>query len=1061
VQASAFAAGREAEEIRALWKAAHQKVLLDEAWLAALLREPFPPPASVPVEQSRGADSGSSPTPAAPSDGALASPPGHSPPSRGPLASRDSAVSGPRVEWGDALYVPSFYGREGELATLEQWVAQERCRVVSVLGMGGIGKSALVTSAMRQVGEHFQVVLFHSLRDAPSCEALLEDCLQRLAPQPLEVGAADLQRRLSLLLEELQEQRVLLVLDNLEALLLEGEVLGHLRPGYEGYSRLLQGVAERAHQSCLLLTSREKPAALRALEVLQTLVRSLRLGGLEAAACEQLLASHALLGSPEERGRLMERYEGNPLALNIVAETIVDLFGGQIAPFLAQDTLVFGSISGLLDEQWRRLSALEQTLLFWLAILREPVTLEELQAVLATPLRGAQVLEALEALRHRSLIERGKRRGNFTLQSVVLEYATTRLITEATGEIEQGRLARLRDVYPQRAEVEGRLRTLLDQVRAWNEDAQGYGPANLVTLLRVLRGNLRGLDLSRMALHGVYLQGVEMQDADLSGALLRDTVFTEAFDAVWAVAINRTGQYWAAGSMQGKVRVWEKGGQTLRMVWQAHADVVLALKLSPDGSALTSSSMDGTVKQWDLESGTLLWAKRQSSAQSLALSPDGSLLASGGQEATVLLWDAQSGTHLQTLPHPSHIVGIAWSPDGQMLASGCSDGQILLWNVQKTAPATYVGTLSGHTSWVTGLTFAPDGRTLASACWDRTVKLWEVTSRRLLQTLTGHTDRAFYIDWSPDGDTNGQLTIWNVDDEAPPRVLDGHSWTIAGVAWSPDGRWLASSGWDDTIRLWDATSWTCLETLQDPTTVLRGIAWSPDGHRLACGTYSRGVHVWDMITRSRLQWTGQTEFRRLAWSLDGTQIVSAGTNGIIYLWNSEDGTLLRQLPGHQGMVASVAWSPDGTRLLSGGGRDSGELFIWDVQRGEQVQTFAGSAGIIYAGVWAPIGDRVVSGDSDGVLRWWDVHSGQCTNQQEAHEGTIMSLKISPDGRRLASCGNDGAIRLWDLESGKPPGTLRRDRPYERMNIAGIRGLTEAQKTMLLTLGARIESPENS
>ena len=68
------------------------------------------------------------------------------------------------MDWGDALDVPSFYGREEELATLEQWVVQERCRVVSVLGMGGMGKSALVTSAMRRMAVHFQVVLFRSPR---------------------------------------------------------------------------------------------------------------------------------------------------------------------------------------------------------------------------------------------------------------------------------------------------------------------------------------------------------------------------------------------------------------------------------------------------------------------------------------------------------------------------------------------------------------------------------------------------------------------------------------------------------------------------------------------------------------------------------------------------------------------------------------------------------------------------------------------------------------------------------------------------------------------------------
>src|SRR5439155_22946185 len=93
-------------------------------------------------------------------------------------------------------------------------------------------------------------------------------------------------------------------------------------------------------------------------------------------------------------------------------------------------------------------------------------------------------------------------------------------------------LARLQSTYRGHSDVEKRLRFLLDQVRTWNEDAQGYGPANLVTLWRVLRGNLRGLDVSRLVLRGVYLQGVEMQEAKLSGALLRECVFTQTFDAI-------------------------------------------------------------------------------------------------------------------------------------------------------------------------------------------------------------------------------------------------------------------------------------------------------------------------------------------------------------------------------------------------------------------------------------------------------------------------------------------------------------------------------------------------
>jgi WD40 repeat protein len=1089
------------------------------------------------------------------------------------------------VDWGDALDVPSFYGREGELATLAQWVVQERCRVVSVLGLGGMGKSALVTSAMRRMAVHFQVVIFRSLRDAPACQTLVEECLKVLAPRPLNLAPADLEQGLSLLLEYLREQRVLLVLDNLESLLLEGEVRGHLRPGYEGYARLVRSVAETAHQSCLLLTSREKPAELRALEGRQSPVRSLRLLGLEATACEQLLAEHELVGSPEERAHLVERYEGNPLALNIVAETITDLFGGEIGQFLAQDTLVYGSISDLLDEQVGRLSALEQTILYWLAIAREPVTLEELRSLLVARLAPVQVLEAADGLRRRSLIERGQRLGSFTLQSVVLEYVTAHLVAQAGEEIVQGRLAlliqyglceaqakdyvrqtqerllvtpllaRLQSASRGPTDVEKRLRFLLDQVRTWNHDAQGYGPANLVTLLRVLWGNLRCLDLSRLVLRGVYLQGVEMQDANLSGALIRESIFTETFDAIWAVAISRSGQYWAAGSKRGEVRVWREAGQTLHLVWQAHTDFVWNLAFSPDERTLASGSPDGSVKLWDVASGALLWSGWHTKGTNcLAFSPDGGLLASGGLDATVRFWDPQLGTPLEELPHPGAVFALAWSPDGRRLASGGVAGTLRLWQRQPTGPATCVQTLEGHTNWVTGLAFAPDGSRLASASWDGSVKLWELASGRCLQTLEGHTERVhcvawsadggtlasgsfdhtirlwdgqegrsrvvlqghsavvyglaftpdsrhllsgsedgtlrlwdvergqcvrvlqgytaslFDLDWSPDGTqlasagADTVVSLWNVAGGTLPRVLGGHRWDVSGVGWSPDGSRLASSGWDNAIRLWDPATGTCVQILRDldhPETIFFGVAWSPDGHRLACGTYQRGVQVWDVAARS-LRWTDRahaTWLRRVAWSPDGTRLVGGDEDGHVSVWDAADGTQLLRLAGHHGAVTSVAWSPAGSRLATGSGsRDGGELFVWDAHSGQRVHAFVGHPGVVSALTWGPSGEVLVSGGSDGMLRWWEVHSGECAQVRQAHQGAVQALKVSPDGGRLASCGDDGAIMLWDLHSGEPLRTLRRDRPYERLDISGVKGLTEAQKATLRALGAIELSP---
>src|SRR2546422_10865324 len=93
---------------------------------------------------------------------------------------------------------------------------------------------------------------------------------------------------------------------------------------------------------------------------------------------------------------------------------------------------------------------------------------------------------------------------------------------------------------------------------------------------------------SHQVLRGVHLQGVEMQDASLAGATLRDTVFTEAFNAARSVAISRNGEHWAAGSWRGEMRVWQQGGQSLHLVWQAHTDTVSGLAFSPDERLLAT-----------------------------------------------------------------------------------------------------------------------------------------------------------------------------------------------------------------------------------------------------------------------------------------------------------------------------------------------------------------------------------------------------------------------------------------------------------------------------------------
>src|SRR5258708_22335901 len=243
------------------------------------------------------------------------------------------------------------------------------------------------------------------------------------------------------------------------------------------------------------------------------------------------------------------------------------------------------------------------------------------------------------------------------------------------------------------------------------EDAitQGFGPANVITLLNALRGNLRGLDLWRLAIRGAYLQRVELQDANLAGAQLEECVLDESFDALWSVAASSPGQYWVGGRRRGGVRVWKERGRLLHLAWQAHTDVVSTLAFSPDGSTLVSGSWDGTLKLWNLPSGALLWRGRHTNTIScVAFSPDGRLLASCGRDATVQFWDAHSGTNLQVLPHPGAVYRVTWSPEGDLLASGDFAGSLRLWQVPNTTARNAGPKHEQHTAPGRGLGFSHD-----------------------------------------------------------------------------------------------------------------------------------------------------------------------------------------------------------------------------------------------------------------------------------------------------------------------------------------------------------------
>ncbi|MDJ0706828.1 MAG: NB-ARC domain-containing protein [Leptolyngbyaceae cyanobacterium MO_188.B28] len=324
--------------------------------------------------------------------------------------------------WEGAPDVSVFYGRTQELETLQRWILKEGCRLVTLLGIGGIGKTLLAAKLTHQIQDQFEVVVWRSLQNAPSIESLLSDWLSLFTQQPTLDKPMAIDRQISKLITCLRQYRCLLILEDGQGILKSGELAGQYQSGCEAYGELFRRVGTEPHQSCLVLNSWEKPRGVTELEGQTQPVHSMKLKGLGEAArsilVEKNLTDEALWD------HLIRSYRGNPLALKIIAATIQDLFGGSVAEFLSQNTLFLGDFTHLLYQQFRRLSNPEKVILSWLAIEGQPASLSQLRQGIDSESSWSELLQALESLGRRSLIEKVVTESEtlWTLQPTVMKY---------------------------------------------------------------------------------------------------------------------------------------------------------------------------------------------------------------------------------------------------------------------------------------------------------------------------------------------------------------------------------------------------------------------------------------------------------------------------------------------------------------------------------------------------------------------------------------------------------------------------------------------------------------
>ncbi|MCC5645178.1 hypothetical protein LC607_19980 [Nostoc sp. CHAB 5824] len=980
----------------------------------------------------------------------------------------DYSSSNTRLDWGEAIFNSVFYGRTEELTTLEQWILNEHCQLVALLGIGGMGKTALSVKFAQQIQENFEYVIWRSLREAPPVKIVLSNLLQFLSEeQETEANLPEsFSDRLSRLLYYLQNHRCLVILDNAESILRSGSRAGLYREGYEEYGELLKRVGEATHQSCLVLTSREKPREVALLEGQALAVRSLPLSGLKVAEGQEILKLKGLSAAEDEWKVMIERYAGNPLALKIVATTVQDIFHGDVTEFLQQDTFVFGDIRDILEQQFERLSDLEKDIMYWLAINRESVTLSELREDIVSPVPQAKLLEAVESLGRRSLIEKAtptliqKTGSLFTLQPVVMEYVTSSLIELVCEEIitqninlftskalikatakEYVRDTQIRLIikpvingllttFRSKKNLENHLAQILATLREISPLEQSYTAGNVFNLLCDLETDLSGYDFSYLTIWQADLQNVKLHNANFAHAHLAKSVFVETFGGIFSVAFSPSGKLLATGDTNGEIRLYEVANSQQLLTCKGHAGWVWSVSFSPDGQVLASGSNDQTIKLWDTNNGQCFKTLEGHSGgvRSVTFSPDNQILASGSDDQTVKLWNTTTGKCLKTLQEVGCSVwSVAFSPKNYMLASGNDDYTVRLWDINSSL---CIHTLEGHTQRVYSVTFSPDGNTLASGSHDQTVKLWDISTAQCFKTLPGHTDLVHSVTFSVDGNAliscgdDQTVKVWDFATGECLKTLQGHRSRVWSLAICINKNICASSSDDQTVKLWNISTGRCIKTFQGYNNGIWSVAISPNDNILASGSNDQTVTLWNATTGKSLK-TLHGHGRRVTsvvFSPDSQLLASGSEDRTVRLWDLSSGKCLKILRGHSNRVTSVTFSADSHCLASGS--DDQTIKLWDISTGECLNTLRGHNGRTWSVAFSPDGNTLASGSHDQTVRLWHTILNQCLKTLQGHTEWVWAVSFTSDGRILASGSGDQTIKLWDVSTGECLETLQ-------------------------------------
>jgi WD40 repeat protein len=915
------------------------------------------------------------------------------------------------VDWEDApTDIQPFCGRAAEIATLAHWILDDKCKLIGILGIGGIGKTSIATQVGQQLQGQFDFVVWRSLREAPLLNQLLGDIVEVLSRHTVAELPKTSPKRISALLKFLSEQRCLLILDNVEAIMNPGEYVGNYREGYSNYGELFHRLGTTTHQSCVLITSREPPDEITELAGDHLPIRILSLPGLNNDGV-LLLQAMAVSGDQEVLQEISDRCQGNPLYLRIIASIVIRNFGGNADAFIDSNRYSYSKIANIITDQLARLTIPEKLVVYHLSLRREPLPLSAFADHFEIlPLQGNLAM-TIDSLIKRSIIQtvgsadlQAPRTERYTLQNVILELTTDQLRAELDRELQLpqdlfffNHLA----LYPTTApeyirEIQQRLflqplsRSLQNRygtesvahlqslILIMNKRSKvGYGVGNLINLAISLRksdidqlpADLTNWDLSNLYIAEVDFQKVLLPGVNFQGSTFDRCHFSQGLGSTIKLSFSPDGKFLAASDTIFQIKIWEVATNREIAMLIGHESWVWDVQFSHDNKYLVSGSSDETLRIWEIASGECLqilkghrdWVWR------VNFMLNSKLVVSLGADRHIKLWRWSTGRSLIDFAVPEFRIRDGAFHGRRGLLAVCGDQGIKIWQVWLARKLQVIA--DQPALQLRAVAFSPDGRKILGSNFSCIVHCWDVDSGQYLFALPGHPTQVGEINFNDRGQVVTtcleQIRVWNLQTGDCLKTINFAADCGKGFAYQDP---LVATGSDNgTIKIWNLDSGRCISTAGGCAPRIMSLATNSRNLMVASSKDDGSLNLSDFTADLSCQ-PANPPFKNL------------------------------RIAAHQGIAGGLSFSPNG-KLVASTGSDR-IIKIWDAATGENLQSLTGHTD--YVAQLLFIDDRtLLSRSYDATTRQWDLTTGHSQIFEQMQPQWVMSLGRSADGEWIA------------------------------------------------------------